>query len=72
VNWDTAKINTSLAELKTSIDSLRIQEMQKDTAIYPTVQSQWESIKAEIIGMQADTGTLCKKRITQYVITTDV
>jgi len=61
VNWDTAKINTSLAELKTSIDSLRIEEMQKDTAIYPTVQSQWESIKAEIIGMQSDTAIYEKR-----------
>ncbi len=61
VNWDTVKINTSLSELKTSVDSLRIQEMEKDTAIYPTVQSQWESIKAEISGMQADTG-LYEKR----------
>jgi hypothetical protein len=61
VNWDTTKINTSLAELKTSIDSLHIQEMEKDSAIYPTVQSQWESIKAEISGMQADTA-LYEKR----------
>ncbi len=61
VNWDTTKVNTSLAELKISVDSLRIQEMQKDTAIYPTVQSQWESIKAEIIGMQADTGLYAKR-----------
>ena len=55
VNWDTTKINASLADLKTSVDSLRIQEMEKDSAIYPTVQSQWESIKAEISGMEADT-----------------
>ena len=61
VNWDTVKINTSLAELKASVDSLRIQEMEKDSAIYPTVQSQWESIKAEISGMQADTA-LYEKR----------
>ena len=61
VNWDTAKINTSLAELKASVDNLRVQEMEKDSAIYPTVQSQWESIKAEIIGMQADTGLYAKR-----------
>ena len=61
VNWDTAKINSSLAELKTSVDSIRIQEMEKDSAIYPTVQSQWESIKAEIAGMQADTALYAKK-----------
>ena len=56
VNWDTAKINSSLTEFKISVDSIRISEMEKDTAIYPTVQSQWESMKAEIMGMQADTG----------------
>jgi hypothetical protein len=61
VNWDTTKINASLADLKVSVDSIRVDEMQKDTAIYPTVQSQWESIKAEIIGMQADT-SLYEKR----------
>ncbi len=61
VNWDTVKINISLADLKISVDSLRIQEMEKDSAIYPTVQSQWESIKAEINGMQADT-SLYEKR----------
>ena len=61
VNWDTTKINASLADLKTSVDSLRIQEMEKDSAIYPTVQSQWASIKAEISGMQADTA-LYEKR----------
>lgn len=61
VNWDTAKINTTLAEFKTTVDSIRIQEMEKDSAIYPTAQSQWESIKAEIVGMQADTGLYEKK-----------
>lgn len=61
VNWDTVKISASLAGFKTSIDSLRIQEMEKDSAIYPTVQSQWELIKAEIVGMQADTA-LYEKR----------
>ena len=61
VNWDTTKINASLADLKTSVDSLRIQEMEKDSAIYPTVQSQWESIKAEISGMQADTALYQKR-----------
>src|SRR5436190_22903529 len=48
VNWDTTKINVSLTELKAFVDSLPIKEMEKDSAIYPTVQTQWESIKAEI------------------------
>jgi len=61
VNWDTAKVNTTLAEFRISVDSIRIQEMEKDSAIYPTVQSQWENIKAEIAGMQAD-NSLKEKR----------
>ena len=61
VNWDTTKINSAITEFKTFVDSIRIQEMEKDSAIYPTVQSQWESIKAEIVGMQADP-TLYEKR----------
>ena len=61
VNWDTAKVNSTLADLKISADSIRVEEMQKDTAIYPTVQSQWESIKSEITGMQADTGLYARR-----------
>jgi len=61
VNWDTANVNSSLGEFKIAVDNIRITEMQKDTAIYPTVQSQWESIKAEIMGMQADTGLYAKR-----------
>lgn len=61
VNWDTTKVSSSIAEFKVSVDSIQIQEMQKDTAIYPTVQSQWESIRSEIVGMQADTA-LYEKR----------
>lgn len=54
VNWDTTSINSSIAQLKTDVDSLKLQEMQQDSAIYPTVESQWESIKSEISGMQLD------------------
>ena len=61
VKWDTATISSSLAGFKMNVDSIRIQEMEKDTAIYPTVQSQWEMIKSEIVGMQADT-SLYEKR----------
>ena len=62
VNWDTAKVNSSIAELKISVDSMRIPEMEKDTAaLYETAKSFWESIKAEIQGMQIDT-SLYEKR----------
>ena len=61
VNWDTAKVNSSIAALKVAVDSIRIPEMQKDSAIYETAQSTWESIKSEITGMQLDT-SLYEKR----------
>lgn len=61
VNWDTANVNSSIAALKMAVDSIRIPEMQKDSAIYETAQSTWESIKSEITGMQLDT-SLYEKR----------
>ena len=61
VNWDTANVNTSLAAFKTSVDSIRIPEMQKDSAIYETAKTQWESIQAEINGMLADTSLYSKR-----------
>ena len=62
VNWDTAKVNSSIAHLKISVDSMRIPEMEKDTAaLYETAKTFWESIKAEIQGMQIDT-SLYEKR----------
>jgi hypothetical protein len=61
VNWDTVKINTSLAALKVSVDSIPITEMQKDTAIYETARTTWESVKADIQGMQLDT-SLAERR----------
>src|ERR1044071_5426956 len=61
VNWDTANVNSSLTTLKTTVDSIRIPEMQKDSAIYETAKTQWESIQAEIMGMQADTSLYAKR-----------
>lgn len=61
VNWDTAKVSASITTLKNAFDSLGLKEMEKDSAIYPTVQSSWENIKSEITGMQADTSFYEKK-----------
>jgi hypothetical protein len=62
VNWDTAKVNSSIATLKVAVDSMRIPEMEKDSVeLYETAKSFWESIKAEIQGMQLDT-SLYEKR----------
>lgn len=61
VNWETVKINTSLAAFKVSVDSIPITEMQKDSAIYETARTTWESVKADIHGMQLDT-SLAERR----------
>lgn len=61
VNWDTAKVSSSLASFKIAVDSIRIPEMKKDSAIYETASSTWESVKAEIKGMELDT-SLYEKR----------
>lgn len=39
INWDTSTINQSAIKLKTSIDSLQIKDMQKDTLVYETANS---------------------------------
>jgi hypothetical protein len=36
VNWDTGAVNKYAAELKMTLDNLRISELQKDTVIYET------------------------------------
>jgi len=67
VNWDTAKVNSSLGLFKSAVDSIRIPEMQKDTAIYETAKTQWESIQAEITGMQADTSLYAKREDLNFL-----
>ena len=61
VNWDTVTVQRSAEELRSAIDSLKIQEMKKDSAIYPTADSQWGMVKTEIAGLIADE-TLGEKR----------
>jgi uncharacterized protein YpmB len=34
VNWDTVSINDQTDQLKISVDSLKLKEMEKDSAIY--------------------------------------
>jgi hypothetical protein len=61
VNWDTLSVNNHAEQLKASIDGLKLNEMEKDTAIYPTVLTQWESIKSEMTGLKLDTGIYDKR-----------
>jgi len=54
VNWDTTAINSSGQELKVALDSLKIDELQKDTIIYLTVLDYYNNAKAEVASIIAD------------------
>jgi Protein of unknown function (DUF3347) len=54
VNWDTAVINNSGVELKTALDSLKIDELKKDSLIYLTVLDYYSNAKTEVSSIIAD------------------
>jgi hypothetical protein len=71
VLWDTVSVNKYAQELKVNLDSLRLDQLQKDTVIYQTASSVWANAKAEIDGLLKD-GSLEEKRLalnslTQYI-----
>ena len=69
VNWDTAKVNSSIAALKVAVDSIPMVEIEKDSAaLYETAKTFWDGAKSEIQGMQIDT-SLYQKREGLNVVT---
>jgi len=54
VNWDTAVINSSGNELKTALDSLKIDELKKDTIIYQTALEPLANAQTEMAAILAD------------------
>jgi Protein of unknown function (DUF3347) len=54
VTWDTASISKYGAGLKTALDSLQINELQKDTAIYLTALDPLANAKTEVNSILAD------------------
>lgn len=54
VNWDTVAVNASAQRLQGSVDSLKLSEMEKDSALYPTAQMQWEGVRSEVAGLITD------------------
>lgn len=61
VNWDTTAVGKSAQELKMALDSLKITEIQKDTAIYESALGPLDNIKTELAGLMGET-TIEKKR----------
>ncbi|MBI5858840.1 MAG: DUF3347 domain-containing protein [Sphingobacteriales bacterium] len=54
VNWDTAVINNSGNELRLALDSLKIEELKKDSIIYETVLDPYTNAKTELNAILAD------------------
>jgi hypothetical protein len=61
VNWDTLTINRQSAELKSALDSIRMDEVKKDSSIYETAFPFWDNLKVELAGLISDS-TLAEKR----------
>jgi hypothetical protein len=61
IKGDTLSINKSAARLKTALDSVQIDDLKADSAIYETAASIWEDTKTEINGMQSDPSLQAKK-----------
>ena len=61
VNWDTTAVGKAAQQLKTALDSVKINEIQKDTAIYESALGPLDNIKTELAGLIGD-NTIDKKR----------
>jgi len=61
VKGDTLSINKYVANLTTALDSLKVDELKADSAIYETAASIWEDTKTEIRGMQDDPSLQAKR-----------
>ena len=71
VVWDTNTVNKYALELKANLDSLRLDQLQKDTVIYQTATGVLGNAKSEVDGLLKD-GSLDEKRLalnslTQYI-----
>lgn len=54
VNWDTTVIAKYADAFKTAADSLKMDELKKDTVIYETAAAPWETIKSEVTSIIED------------------
>ena len=61
ISGDTMAINKNAAKLKISLDSLKIEELKKDSDIYETAATIWDNTKTEISGMVGDPSLQAKR-----------
>jgi hypothetical protein len=62
VKENTVSINKNAAALKSSLDSLKIQELQKDSSIYETAMAVWDNTKNEMAGILGDPALEAKRQ----------
>jgi hypothetical protein len=61
INWDTTAVNKAAMQLKTSVDSLQMQDLQKDTIIFETAGSYWTNAQSDL-GKMIAKNTIAEKR----------
>ncbi|NOT52081.1 MAG: DUF3347 domain-containing protein [Chitinophagaceae bacterium] len=71
VNWDTTVINSSGNELKTALDSLKIDELKKDSLIYLSSLQPYENARAEIAAIIADP-SIAEKRGSLNILSNEL
>src|SRR5687767_2959409 len=71
VNWDTTGINKYAIDLKTSLDSLKVEELQKDSLIYLSVLDPLGNSKAEVASIIADP-SIAEKRGSLNVLSDNI
>lgn len=71
VNWDSNTVNTKAKELKTALDSLKMDDLKKDTVIYQTALGSWGDAKAETEGLLKDV-SLDEKRLSLNTLTQEL
>lgn len=58
---DTVTINKDAAQLKVSLEELKIEELKADSSIYETAAAIWDNTKTEITGMLSDPSLAAKR-----------
>lgn len=61
VKEDTVAINSAGTQLKLALESLKVDELKKDSSIYETAAGIWDNAKTEIAGMLSDPSLQSKR-----------
>lgn len=65
VNWDAEKVNKSSAGLQVKLDSLKVDELKKDSTIYQTALFSWENAKSALQTINATADWNGRRRALQ-------